>query len=460
MTALNRASVCHELARLVCGVTFDQLLASVVHEAKRRHLDALACTLAGSNGEVTTKVRNAALALGGTEQATVIGAHRRSTVDRAALINCTALRALDFMDGHPGPYPAHASMNIPAIWAIGEYLDKSGADVVLATVLAYEVNIRMQLAAGAPDIGKDGWNGSSIMAPAAAAGIAILLGLSPEHTANAIAIATTHGPTLDAPRRDQMPDSKVCMDGFVAMSSMVAAFMAKEGVTGPDRAFEGSAGFAKAVSRRLDTDILLAPMTTFRITDMYTKRFNGVKCAQTAVAAALKIRDKLGTGWRDIERIKLGLPDYDYHHQLEDLEHRRRPQTRDTANHSIFYCVAAAFMDGDLGPAQFGPDRLRDVRLHDLMDRTHLELHPEFNQHWPATNPVYVTVTTRNGECFAESLLYSPGHPKAPLSDDELVAKLRSLAPTSITPHTIETLVALTEKLDTLPSIRPLFAEL
>ena len=168
MTGLVRASICRQLACLAGTVTFEQLPEAVVREAKRRHLDAMACALAGFDGEVAAKVRRAVLALGGTEQATVIGSRRRSAVDRAAFINSTSLRQLDFMDGHPGPYPAHASMNIPAIWAVAEHLNKSGADVLLATVLAYEVNIRLQLSAGTPDIGKDGWNGSSIMGAAVA----------------------------------------------------------------------------------------------------------------------------------------------------------------------------------------------------------------------------------------------------------------------------------------------------
>ena len=459
MTPSDRASVCRQLASLVSAITFEQLPDDVVREARRRHLDALACTLSGVDGDVALKMRRASFALGGVEQATIIGAGRRSSVDRAALVNCTSLRQLDFMDGHPGPYPAHASMNIPAIWAVAEFLDKSGADVILATVLAYEVNIRLQLAAGAPDIGKDGWNGSSIMGSAVATGVASLLGLSAKQTADAISIATTHAPTLDAPRRDQMPDSKVCMDAIVAQSSIVAAFMAKEGITGPDKVFEGAAGFAKAVSRRLDTDILLAPMTSFRITDMYTKRFNGVKCAQTAVAAALQIRAKLSSGWQDIGRIDLGLPEYDYHHQLEDIEHRRRPGTRDTANHSIFYCVAAAFIDGDLGPAQFSSERLQDRRVHDLIDRTEVELRPELNQHWPATNPVNVSVTTRAGERHTQLLLHSPGHPQAPLSDDELVAKLQALAPARINASIIACAAELIFTMEKLPSIRPLLAQ-
>lgn len=460
MSGFNKETVAWQLANLANSICFEQLPDQVVGAARHRLLDALACTVSGVNGDATVKVREAALALGGSDQATIIGTRHRSSIDRAALVNCVALRQLDFMDGHPGPYPAHASLNIPPILAVAEYLDKSGAEVALAIVLAYEFNIRLQLAAGRPDIGADGWNGSSILGTSCAIGMARLLGLSTDEMAHAIAIATTHAPTLDAPRRDQMPESKSCMDGIVAASSVLAVFMARAGLTGPEKVFEGAGGFAKAVSRRLDTDILLAPMARFRILDVYTKRYNAVKCAQTAVAAGLRIATKLPAGWRDIDRIELGLPDYDYHHQLEDHVSRLRPQTRDTANHSIFYCLAAGLVDGDLGPDQFAPPRLNDPDILHLIDRIELKLRPELDRHWPKTNPVTLEVIARGGKRFTETLLHSPGHPQNPLSEDELVAKFRSLAAAVLKPKTVDDVVQLAGKLEMMPSIRPLMQSL
>jgi 2-methylcitrate dehydratase len=364
------------------------------------------------------------------------------------------------MDGHAGPYPGHASFNIPPILAVGEYVNASGKDVALATVLGYEVNIRLQLSAGDPDISRHGWSGSTNLGIASAVGMGKLLGLTVKQLTHAIAIAATHAPALDAPSRDQMPESKTVMDGMVAASSVMAVFMAQAGLTGPARVFEGVGGYQQAVSRRLDTDILLAPLDRFRIMDVYTKRYNAVKCAQTAVAAALKIAAQLPGGWRDIEQLRVGFPDRDFEQQNQDSEARRRPDGRDTANHSAVYCVAAGLVDGDLGPEQFEDGRLHDPDVLGLIDRIRLEKRSELNEFWPAANPAHLTATTRTGEIRSELVLYSPGHPKNPLSDEALAVKFRALTTASLSPDAAEAAIRDTSDLARLSSVRSLLEAL
>src|SRR5207237_2950076 len=158
---IDTPTLIERLAALADATPFDDLPGEVVHEARRRLLDTLGCMLAGASTHAVEAVRQGALTLGGSPNATLVGHARRTAVDRAALVNCAALRALDYMDGHPGPYPCHPSFNIPPILAAAECGGASGAEVARAIVLGYEVNIRLQLGSGDPDIGTHGWSGSS-----------------------------------------------------------------------------------------------------------------------------------------------------------------------------------------------------------------------------------------------------------------------------------------------------------
>jgi 2-methylcitrate dehydratase len=370
------------------------------------------------------------------------------------MVNCSSLRQLDFMDGHPGPYPGHACFNIPPVLAMAEYLDATGSDTLLALVLGYEVNIRLQLSAGTPEIGS--WSGSTNLGIASAVGMGKLLGLSADQLAHAIAISTTHAPALDAPGRDQMPESKTCMDGLVAASAVTSVFLAKAGITGPAKVFEGEGGYKEGISIRLDTDLLLGPFDRFRIMDVYTKRYNGVKCAQTAVAAALKAAAQLPNGWRDIERLELGFAERDYTQQMRDEAARRRPTSRDTANHSAVYCTAIGMIDGDLGPAQFEEDRLHNPDVLGLVDRIQLTSRPELNSYWPAANPSHVRIQARDGRTVEEVVYYSPGHSKNPLSDEQLQGKFRGLASEALGQERCDEVIRLSGQLAELASIRPL----
>jgi 2-methylcitrate dehydratase len=446
------------VAMLAASTSFDALPEGVVHEARRRLLDTLGCMLAGADGHAVRVVRDGALVLGGSADATLVGDGRRTSADRAALVNCAALRHLDYMDGHPGPYPCHPSFNIPPILAVAEATGASGAEVVRAIVLGYEVNIRLQLGSGDPDISAHGWSGSTNLGISVPAAVGGMLGLPGGKLAHALAISTIHAPALDATGRGQMAESKVCIDGLVALSALHAAVLARAGVTGPLDAFEGSGGFAESVARRFDADLLGGPIERFRILDTYTKRYNAVKCGQTAVAAGLAVCAQLPGGWRDVERLTLRLARHDFDSQMEDAADRRRPENRDTANHSAVYCLAAALVDGDLRPEQFEPHRLRDPEILGLIDRISLSDDPDLSTYWPAANPSEVEIVTRSGEVRRERVLYSPGHPNNPLPDAQIEAKFRGLAASVLGSSAVEEVIGLVGRLETLPSIDGLMA--
>jgi len=453
---VSEAPVSTRLAGLAASLKYGDLPPEVVREARRRLLDAMGCIIAGAGGEAVVKIREGALSTGGAEQAAAAGAPRRTSLDKAALVNCSALRQLDYMDGHPGPYPGHACFNIPPALAAAELAGASGRDLIAGMVLGYEINIRLQMGAGDPDITSHGWGPGSNLGISAAVAMAKLLGLTPEQMANAIGIAASHSPVLDASSRDQLPESKTCADGMAAASSAIAVLMAKAGLTGPPRVFEGEGGYRQAVAGRLDEELLLAPFDRFRILDVYTKRYNAVKCAQTAVPAALDIASRLPHGWRDIETLTIGFPERDFQQQSRDEASRRRPETRDTANHSAVYCVAVGLVDGDLGPRQFEPDRLHDPDVLSLVDRIKLEPRPELNQYWPAANPTHATAVARSGETLEKEILYSPGHAKNPLSDQELEAKFKGLTSGILSPAAMDEVIGLAARLEELPSVRSL----
>ena len=112
-----------------------------------------------------------------TGEATLAAGPQRSSIAGATLANTTALRSLDFMDGHPGPYSCHPSLLIPAVLAAAEAHDIRGLDVARAIVLGYELDARLQVASGDPDITVRGWSGSTNLALATSFGVGSMLGL-------------------------------------------------------------------------------------------------------------------------------------------------------------------------------------------------------------------------------------------------------------------------------------------
>lgn len=447
MTLLERIS------GVMSAVSPKDLPPEVLREVGRRLLDALGCML-GARGSHPVQATFAAV--GGPQgEATLVGDGRRSTVAGATLANCTSLRYLDYMDGHPGPYPCHPALVIPAALAAAESTGASGLELARAIVLGYEMDVRLQLGSGNPDIQVYGFSGSTNLGLAVPVAVAGLLGLSDVDLAHALAISAVHAPTLNASSRGQMAQSKSCVDGLVAMSAVTSTLLARHGMTGGLNAIEGDDGYRAVISRRWDEQILLAPVDRFRIKDCYIKQYNAVKCAQSAVGSALRLRPRI-PDLADVDGIALRVAARDWRNQSKDVEARRRPRNRDTGNHSAVYCLAAALVDGQLTARQFEPDRLADPMILALIDRTVIEHDPDLTSYWPSANPASVAVRLRSGEVLADTTLYSDGHPRNPITDAALQEKFTTMAEPVIGRERCGEVIAAVRELERLDDTREL----
>ena len=447
-------NVTEKLVDLARGIGFENLPADVVREAGRRLLDALGCMIAGANGETTAAVRKVAIALGGAAESSILGTRERTSCERAALVNGTALRFLDFMDGHPGPYPCHPCFNIPPLLALAERVHANGKQLATAIVTGYEIMPRFQENSGLPDFGERGWAGStnlSFSVPLAAAG---LLKLTREQTLSALGMAVTHGSVLDAASHGQIPANKSLLDGVTAANAIVAALLAEQGISGPHAVIEGSGGFAQAVAGSINYDGLVAPIGRYKILESYTKPYNTVKCGQTAVAAAYKLVQQNNLDWRDIELLRIGFARRDANTQSR--ESYGRPKSRDTANHSVRFCVAAALVDGQLTADQFEPDKLSARDILGLVDKSTVYWNEALDAHWPTANPSTISIRTTTGREFSETMIHPPGHPENLLPDEKLEQKFRQLTGKLLGGEQIERAVEITQRLAELNDVRAL----
>ena len=441
------------LVEIANEVRFETLPAEVIREAGRRLLDALGCAIAGAEGLTTQQVRKTALALGGVPESSILGTHEFTSCEKAALVNGTALRFLDFMDGHPGPYPCHSCFNIPPIVAVAERARSSGKELVTAIVIGYEIMPRFQENAGLPDLGARGWAGTTNLAFSVPLACAYLLHLNSEQAVNALGISVTHGGVMDGASHGQMPTSKSILDGVAAMNAIVACLLAQQGVTGPHEAIEGKGGYANAVAGSCDYEKLLAPVGRHKILETYTKLYNTVKCGQTAVGAALALAHEHRVGPRDIAELRIGLARRDATSQTRNPS-TSRPKNRDTANHSVRFCVAAALVDGELTADQFAPDKLSSPAIVDLFDRSSVYWDESVESHWPFANPATITIRTSSGQELSQCQVFPAGHPNNPLPDEMLEQKFRQLTRQVLGEERAEEVIALTRNLADLPDMR------
>jgi 2-methylcitrate dehydratase len=184
---------------------------------------------------------------------------------------------------------------------------------------------------------------------------------------------------------------------------------------------------------------------SFKILDTYIKRYSVEYHAQTAVEAALALRTELmeAEGARAIDRVTdIEIGSYDVAIEIIGRDPEKwQPTTRETADHSFPYCVAAALLDGRVTLQSFGPKRLREPAVRDLMKKTRVVLQPEFLECYPKTMPTRITVKTEAGKTYIRQVDVPVGHPGNPMSDRDLEGKVRRLAAGRLSRPRIDRLV-------------------
>ena len=431
--------IADRLAAYTQSLCYDHLHAEVVHEVKRRVLDSLACAFGAWNAEPCRIARQGARAVVVPHGATVWGTAHKTLPDLAAFANGTLVRYLDFNDTYLSKEPAHPSDNLAAILAVGESVRASGKRVIMAAAVAYEVQCRLCDAAA---LRPRGWDHVTYGPFSSALAAAKVFKLSVEQTVQAVNLAGVANVALRQTRVGDLSMWKACAFANAARNGVFAAMLAGQGMTGPAPIFEGKKGFMELVSGPLDLPAFggeggqapasgVSQSPPFKILDTYIKHYPVEYHAQSAVEAALAVREELlnKEGRAVLARIDgIEVGSYDVAIEIIGRDPEKwRPSTRETADHSMPYCVAAALLDGTVTVGSFEPKRLSDPKLRALMQKVRVVEQDDFIGWYPKAMPTRVTVRTTNGNEYVKQVDYPLGHPRHPLSDREIEEKFRGL---------------------------------
>ena len=448
------------LARYCRSLRYGDLGDAVVHEVKRRMLDSLGCAIGAWNAPPCRVARRIAQTVKVPQGATLWGTAHKTLPDFASFANGGLVRYLDFNDTYLSKEPAHPSDNIAAIVAVGEAIHASGKQVIEAIALAYEIQCRFCDAAA---LRPRGWDHVTYGSFSSAIGAAKLMKLSKVKTVHAISLAGIANVALRQTRVGDLSMWKACAFSNAARNGVFAAELAQLGMTGPSPIFEGERGFMKLVSGPFDLAALggetgqPSEIGRFKILDTYIKHYPVEYHAQTAVEAAMALRNELleAEGARAIDRVTdVEIGSYDVAIEIIGRDPEKwQPTTRETADHSFPYCVAAALLDGRMTLQSFGPKRLHDPAVRDLMKKIRIVQQPEFVGCYPKIMPTRITVKTKTDKTYMSQVDVPVGHPGNPMSDQDLEAKLCRLAAGRLNRRRIDRLIEFVWKLDQVKDI-------
>jgi 2-methylcitrate dehydratase len=341
------------------------------------------------------------------------------------------VRFLDFNDTGNGGHPSDM---IAAVLALAEPLRASGKEVIKAIHAAYETYAAVRRGGLHGNIlrGKHVDQIYAILGSVVGAGV--VLGLDVPRMANAIALAITPNVPLRVTRTGVISDWKGCATAHCSMAAVFAARLAEQGLTGPSRPFEGLAGFCDMLDLGpLDLEGIGRPRDGLSAIES-----TGLKCypadynAQGPLASILALRAQFSLD--EIEQVTVSLHWGGWHAiggGAGDRSEKWDPVTRETADHSMAYVIAAALADGALTVDSFTEERIADPALRPLMQKIAVEEDPELTRDHAGELPTWpsrVVVALKGGRRLGLKSGPPKGHPRNPLSDGELEAKYWSLS--------------------------------
>ncbi len=434
-----------------------KLSQEVVKETKRHLLDTMAIALGALQEEGPKAARRYACRFPLPEGSSIWGSSFRTIPEAATLANGVAIRYFDYNDNYLGLEGLHPSDMIAGLISMGEWIKASGRMLMEAIAIAYEVGIDL---CDTFSVREYGWDHVNITAIGACCGIGRMMGLTSDQLDHALAITVIPHAAMRQTRVGELSMWKGFAAADAVRQSAYACMLAAAGTTGPFQPFEGEMGYFRlllnntAVNERALKPILEGHPPR-RILDTHIKAWPVEYHAQSAVAAAFSLRQELEDP-ELIQSVKINTFKAAYEIIAKDPE-KWQPKTRETADHSLPYIVAAALMDGRINLETFKMDRVMDPILRQfLKERITLEECAELTSAYPDGIPNRIEVRTTDGRTLVKEVKYPPGHVKNPMSDEALHEKYLSLAGPVLGRQKAEVLSERIQKLESMGTISEL----
>src|SRR5437879_837205 len=475
------------IAEWACALKYEHLSPETVQAAKLFWFDSIGCALGGSQQEDAKillkhyRAMSGETVAGGADpgpaspmpatagngKATAfVSGFKTNPVD-AAFLNGHMIRAMDYNDIYWKADPCHPSDLIAAPLALCESEGLGGKDLILATIIAYEIEMRL-CEIGRPGVREYGWHHATLSAFAApiAAGRGYHLIVAQMVSAIGISASRTFCP--GAVTAGKLTNMKNTVDPWAGRMGAETELLAREGFSGPEHIIDGKEGLfavfghvqykgqpATFDGAALVKDLPASPKSHYRILDCGMKSFPIEALSHSLLTAMMKTVKEHNIKADDVKEIKVEVIARGA--DILGDPHKYRPDSNETADHYLQYCMAAGLVDGMVTPLKFNSVRTMDKALIPIMDKVKVVANDEFEALFPKFQPSRVTITTNDGKSHSTRVDVPKGDPRDPMTEEEIAVKFTALGGDVIGQDQCEKLQSFIMSIETAKNLGGLF---
>lgn len=414
------------MSRWAAGLQFKDLTPEAVYQAKRFLLDSLGCALGGYQQDDVRIALEVLDEIAGPCSASVIGTRKRIDPVSASLANALMIRCMDYNDIYWKQDPSHPSDIFPAAIACGERVGSDGKELIVGLVLGHEFEMRLCEAAF-PGIRERGWHHATLTAFVSPIVAGRMLHLTWEQIQHAIGISASRHCTLGAVTAGKLTMMKNAVDPMATQSGVLAAMLAEKGYTGPEHVIDGKEGLTHVFKPEWKLNLITDGLgSSWRIMQCGMKAFPTEALTHTPISAILDLVK--GNDLHPEQVTKIQIRSLARAADILSDPSKYDPHTKETADHSLPYVIAAALAERQVTPAQFTMEKIMDPKIRAQLRKVEVVADPEIEKVFPALQRVIVRIDTTDGRSFSKQLDYPKGDPRNPLTDQEIAEKFSALA--------------------------------
>ncbi len=390
---------------------------AVLDRCREILVDTLGCAVGGRNC-IAAQVARAFPASPDREVGAVIGLAGGAPIDIAAFWNTAMIRYLDFNDDLVGGHPSDM---IGAFAAMTPAANASGADILTAIAIAYEIFSRLSetVLARRPWTLDQGY----AVALGATGGICHLLGLSREETTHAISFAAANGVPLRVSRAGELSHYKGVATAVSSRHAVFCVHMARSGMTAPSAPFDGRHGIVELMHGK-EGPLNLPGFDTWRVLKTRLKYFPVAYNTQIGIWAALELRKQVDH--TRLEKMTLRTSLW-LKHESGSEPAKWDPRTRETADHSLPYIFSRALQDGTVNINTFDLEKILEPEIRTLMNKVTVEGDAAIDAEWPGIIQARLDAVDRDRKTYQVHVRNPRGHDLNPLTAEDIENKFKHL---------------------------------
>ena len=416
-----------ELARFASQLNIGEIPKEVIDRSEDLLVDWFGSAIAGKGSRPVEIITQFVQSMGGFNGANpgtaeILITRTSSSPFLAALANAAASHVAEQDDVHNGSVFHPATIVFPAALATAQTIGASGEDLLLASIVGYEVGIRVGEFLGRSHYKTFHTTGTAGTLAAAAA-VGRLLKLNPSQMLHAFGSAGTQSAGLWEFLRDAA-DSKQLHTAHASSTGLMSAYLAQAGFTGAQHILEGRQGLAAGMSTDADPSKLTDRLGTRWATAETSFKYHA-SCRHThpAADALLQVIIANQLSHQDIAKVEALV------HQgaIDVLGPVTNPATVHQSKFSMGTVLALVAHYQFAGLQEFD-QHFYDDEICNFRDRVTMVLDPEVDEAYPQRWIGKVRVYMRDGRVYEGRVDEPKGDPGNTLSRIEITDKAMRLA--------------------------------